>query len=79
MVIHKIDVVYITRNHSEDNAPISGNCHAPISLEFTLERMKSVTGQVHVCWLCCVVEMGEYIFNSANQHWVYTTGIALMI
>ena len=64
MVVHQIDIEYITVFEPEYDAPVTADADAPVPFPIVLQRMQAISGKVNVHRMDCRVEMGQCVGNA---------------
>ena len=64
VVIHQIDIEYITVFEPEYDAPVTADTDAPVPFPIAFQRVQAISGKVNVDRMDCRVEMGQDIGNA---------------
>lgn len=64
MVVHQINIEYITIFEPEYDAPVTADADAPVPFPIALQRVQAISGKVNVYRMERRVEMGQHIGNA---------------
>ena len=79
MVVDQVDVVGIAIFEAEDHPPVAGNRDASVPLQFTLQRVKPVAGQVEVRGFASIVKVRQGERDPIRQGGTHSARIAALV
>ena len=77
MVVREINIEYIAVFNPKSDAPVAADRHRPESLQFTLQAVETVAGEIQVGRFSRGIQHRQNVFESLSQGCIHTARIAI--